>query len=111
MKNKLIVAVMMAATVFLSGCIEPKTVVDQKLKEYEIVGIKKPKRFKVDIRDVETGQVYFAQTVSKRCNVWDKLQMGSKWKFTEITYKDKYGNLSYEVSGVTGLCDSIRAMK
>lgn len=110
MQIKIMVAVVMAATVFLSGCVEPKKVVDQKLKEYDIVGIKKPKRFKVDIRDLETGQVYLAQTVSKRCNVWDKLKLGSKWKFTEITYEDKYGNKSYEVSGVTGLCDSLRAM-
>lgn len=117
MKSKLIMAVLMAATVFLSGCSDPKQVVKQTLKEYEIVEVKRPiafvkapRAFKVSIRDIETGQVYKSQTVSRHCSVWKRLDIGSKWKFTELTYKDSEGVVSYEVDGVRGLCDLLRAM-
>ena len=117
MINKFIVAVLMASTVLLSGCSDPKQVINQTLKEYEIILIKRPisfvkapRSFRVNIRDVETGKVYEAQTVSRHCSAWKRLEIGSKWKFTELTYKDTKGVLSYEVDGVRGLCDLLKSM-
>lgn len=117
MINKLIGAVLMAATVLLSGCSDPKQVVNQTLKEYEIVEVKgpipfirAPRPFRVSIRDVESGHVYESQNVARHCHAWKRLEIGSKWKFTEVTYKDSHGNVSYEVDGVRGLCDLLKAM-
>lgn len=117
MINKFIVAVLMASTVLLSGCSDPKQVVNRTLKEYEIVKIKRPitfikapRPFRVSISDVESGHVYESQKVARHCPAWKRLVIGSKWKFTEVTYKDSHGNVSYEVDGVRGLCDLLKAM-
>lgn len=106
MKIKSIIAALMAATIFLSGC-QPREVVDRSVKVYEVVGIKPPKRFKVDLRDVETGKVYKDEYVSKRCASWKKLEMGSKWKLTQVTYKNSDGVLSYSIVDVHSICQAL----
>jgi len=106
MRIKPIFAALAAVTMLLTGC-QPGKVVDRSLKVYEVVGIKPPKRFKVDLRDVETGKIYKGQYVSKRCSSWKKLEIGSKWKFTQITYKDQDGVLSYSISDVHSLCHTL----
>lgn len=106
MKLKFMFAAIVAAMFSLSGC-QPGEIVDRSVKVYEVVGIKPPKRFRVDLRDVETGQIYKSEYVSKRCSSWRKLEMGSKWKFTQITYKNKDGVLSYAIADVYTLCDSL----
>lgn len=106
MKIKSMVTAILFAAVLLSGC-QPGEVVERSLKVYEVVGIKPPKRFKVDLRDVETGKVYKAQYVSKRCSSWKKLEMGSQWKLTQVTYKDSEGVLSYSIADVHSICQAL----
>ena len=109
MINKFIVAVVMAATVFLAGC-DSRVEVSRQLKEYEVIKIYPPKRFHVDLKDVQTGQFYQRQYVSKRCSQWKRLPMYSKWQFTEITYRNEKGELSYRLDGVHGFCNSLRSL-
>lgn len=45
--------------------------------------------------------------VSKRCVSWDKLKIGSKWKFEEVTYQ--YGTEVYtKVDKVNELCTRLK---
>lgn len=77
-----------AVLIFLSllGCEFPKEI-KRVEKTYEVTEIKRPKRFKVSLKDIETGVVYEMVSVSKRCGSWQKLKVGSQWKFDEITYQ------------------------
>lgn len=94
------------ACIFLFGCELPKEI-KRVEKTYEIVEIKKPKRFKVSLKDVETGVIYKMERVSKRCVSWDKLKIGSKWKFEEVTYQ--YGAEVYtKVDKVNELCTRLK---
>lgn len=106
MKLKFMFAVIVAAMFSLSGC-QPGEIVDRSIKVYEVVGIKPPKRFRVDLRDVETGQIYKSEYVSKRCSSWRKLEMGSQWKLTQVTYKDSDGVLSYSIADVHSICQAL----
>lgn len=106
MKNIFIVT-LAAVILSLFGCnygIE----VGRKVKEYEVVHINPPKRFYVDLKDIETGVIYKSEYVSKRCSYWQKLEIGTKWEFTEITYRNDDGKLTYRLNGVNTLCDSLR---
>lgn len=109
MKTKIMVAAVVAATVLLTAC-DSRVEVSRQVKEYEVIKIYPPKRFHVDLKDVQTGQFYQRQYVSKRCSQWRRLPMYSKWKFTEITYRNEKGELSYRLDGVHGLCNLLRSL-
>lgn len=101
MKKLLLV---LGIALFLTGCIgEDYVVVKKRIKQYEVVGIDPPKRFFVDLRDIETGHVYKHERVSKRCSNWRKLRLGSTWTFTERTHK----NGMVSLGDVHTLCDRL----
>lgn len=70
-------------------------VVSNTKKEYEIVGIKRPKHFQLDLKDVETGTLYDKVSVSKHCNNWRKIPLNSIYTFNEIKYKYSKENIIY----------------
>lgn len=70
-------------------------VVSNTTKEYEIVGIKRPKHFQLDLKDLETGYIYKNVSVSKHCNNWKKIPLNSIYKFNEIKYKFSKENIVY----------------
>ena len=109
MKRIVLAVLTTAVLVSLSGC-NHGVEVERKVKEYEVVHINPPKRFYVDLKDVETGVVYKSEYVSKRCSYWKRLELGTKWKFTEITYRNDEGKLTYRLNGVNTLCDSLRSL-
>jgi hypothetical protein len=72
-------------------------VVSNTKKEYEIVGIKRPKHFQLDLKDLETGYIYKNVSVSRHCN--------SIYKFNEIKYKFSKENIVYvEVEVDSNFC-------
>lgn len=96
---------MMYTTKFVDG---PRTVFSQERRTYEVVGIKRPKHFRLDLRDVVTGRVYENVSVSTHCNAWEKLKMNSRWDMTTTVYV-------YEISrrftidiNAKGVCDALR---
>lgn len=96
----------------LVGCERrpPDAVVASTKKTYEIVGINQPKHFYVDLRDVETGYVYKHVYVSKHCNAWRKLKMGSQWYFYEVIYQGQNSQYT-KIEGVaTKLCEALRLL-
>lgn len=70
-------------------------VISNTQKNYEIVGIKRPKHFQLDLKDVETGYIYKNVSVSKHCNNWRKIPLNSVYVFNEIKYKFSKENIVY----------------
>ena len=66
--------------------------VDSTYRDYVVVSINRPKHFHVDLRDVKTGKVYTHIYVSKHCNKWRELQVGSTWRL-------RHRLLQYSISG------------
>lgn len=64
-------------------------------KKYEIIGIKRPKHFQLDLKEVETGTLYDKVSVSKHCNNWRKIPLNSIYTFNEIKYKYSKENIIY----------------
>lgn len=98
-----------ATTIMLVGCEprKPDPIESSIRKVYEIVEVRRPKHFRVDIKDVETGRIYKNKGISKHCNHWQKLKVGSRWYFTEVVYQGK--DMRYvEIEGVKSLCEAIK---
>lgn len=94
-------------SIILSGCFERPVETERHRKVYEIIEIKRPKHFRVTLRDVETGRIFENKNISKHCNHWQKLKLNSRWYFDEVTYKR--GDSYYmEIEGVKQLCELIK---
>lgn len=106
---KPIILTVLISVFLLTGCEprQPDTVESRIRKVYEIVDIRRPKHFRVDIKDVETGRIYKNKGISKHCNHWQNLKVGSRWYFTEVVYQGK--DMRYvEIEGIRSLCEAIK---
>jgi len=94
----------------LTGCEprKPDPIVSATDKKYAIIGIDPPKHFYVDIQDVETKEIYKHQYVSKHCNSYQKLKIGSVWNFQEIVYKGEKSNYKVIEGVAYKLCEKLR---
>lgn len=64
-----------AMLVLLTGC--EKTVVEsQSIQTYTIVDIKRPKHFRISLKD-NTGRIFKDVAVSKHCNRWREVKVGT----------------------------------
>lgn len=69
------------ATIFsLTGC-ERAVVESTKVVTYKIIDVKRPKHFRVSLQD-ETGRIYKKVSVSKHCNRWREVKVGSTVRLT-----------------------------
>lgn len=82
------VAVIVAG-VALAGCFERPVIHEQGYQEFEVVGIDRPKHFRVDLKRVVGGAVYKNVSVSKHCNRWREVYIGQRFKLLETTYHYK----------------------
>lgn len=78
--------------------------VGAQAQRYEVISVRRPKRFRVDLRNVDTGEVFRHVSVRKRCSNWRKTQVGSVWTLTEATYRDRNGKTFHRVEGARALC-------
>lgn len=99
--------ILLASLTLLTGCGFNDTIVSQKLKTYEVIDIKRPKHFKVSLRDVETNQVFKMIRVSKRCSNWRNLKLGSHWQFTEVVKMKEDGSQYAQITDVHTLCSRL----
>ncbi len=95
--------------ILLSGC-DAAVVLNSVEKEYEVIEIKRPKYFKVTLKDKLTDEIYSRLSVSKRCSSWDKLKIGDTLKFKEVTYR-RANDVYKEIEGVRDLCKYLRNVK
>ena len=63
------------AVATLSGC-EKAVVESRKVVTYKIVDIYRPKHFRVSLEDTN-GRVFKSVSVSKHCNRWREVKLGS----------------------------------
>lgn len=108
MMNKRVL-VLLTTVLLVTGC-KPAPhdpLVSQEVKLYEVVGVHRPKHFMVDLREVGTGYVFKRQYVTKHCNQWRRLQIGSKWHFVEVVRQGKNSKYS-KLEGVRELCARIQ---
>lgn len=110
--KKIIAAVAILGLV--AGCSrEPDIFIGKETKTFEVIGINQPKHFYVDLKDVNTGQHYNHVYISKHCNDWRKLKMGSKWDLAIVEYErqgERAGQRYKIVSGAKSICDALRKM-
>lgn len=80
--------ILATVTLLLAGCEKPVSV-QQQQGNYRVVSINPPKRFYVDLINVNTGERYNIY-VAKRCSNWRSLKLGSVHQMTtEVsTYAD-----------------------
>lgn len=96
----------------LTGCerVPSDPVVSKTEKWFVVTKINQPKHFYVSFREEGTGYRFNDQYVSKHCNYWRNLKIGSRWLLTEVVRQGPNGRYS-ELEGVRyDFCDKIRAL-
>jgi len=105
-RNCLLLCVILVGLV---GC-EKEVKTGQTTRSFEITALKKPvsgkhgRPFRVWLRDVETGRVYERVRVSRRCSGWRKVQVGSRVKLVEATYKSEKGRVRTAIENAQVIC-------
>lgn len=100
------------ALLALMGCERAPSdpVVSKAEKWFVVTEIHRPKHFYVGFREEGTNFQFKHQYVSKHCNDWRKLKVGSRWKLVEVVRQGKNSTYS-ELEGVRyEFCDKIRAL-
>lgn len=107
MLSKTLKASLILAVSFLSACDTPEKITSVQHK-YEVIGIDPPKRFYIDLKNVETGEIFRSIYISKRCSYWQNLKMNSVWTFDELTYHYKDPSKNYrKVSVDRNFCQKL----
>ncbi|AXF53074.1 MAG: putative lipoprotein [Caudoviricetes sp.] len=93
--KKLIVAA--CAALMLTGCDQ---IVSEKseYRQYKIVEIKRPKHFRVVVRDMNTGTEHRV-SVSKHCNRWREVELYSETALMSTTYTYESGRVYTYIQG------------
>jgi hypothetical protein len=73
------------AMLVLSGC-EHAVVESREVVTYKIVDVKRPKHFRVSLQD-NNGRIFKNLSVSKHCNRWREVQVGSMINLTTDVMK------------------------
>lgn len=76
MKTKALLILTLMSLLPLTGCQGRYSVESQSFKNYTIIGINRPKHFRVALQD-ESGRVFEKVSVSKHCNRWREVKLGS----------------------------------
>lgn len=80
------------------ACAEEKQEVSDEIRSFEIVKINPPKHFRVDLRDVKTGIVYRSVGISKHCNRYREVKLGSVVKLRMKQFEQgASGRTTYQI--------------
>lgn len=90
MKTKALLILTLISLLPLSGCTGRYSVESQSFKKYTIIGINRPKHFRVALQD-ESGRVFQSVSVSKHCNRWREVQLGSVVILNTVIMTNKDG--------------------
>lgn len=86
-----------------------KVVLETHIQKYEVIGINPPKHFSLELRNVDTGEVFEGVAISKRCQYWENLKMNSIVSFEEETFKyEKRDHKQKEVNVNYDFCQSLK---
>lgn len=83
-------------------------VLDKHEQKYEVIGIKPPKHFQLDLRNVDTGEISKSVYISKHCMKWKNLKIGAIVTLQEETYKyEKKPEVRKIINPDYKLCESL----
>lgn len=83
-------------------------VLDKHEQKYEVIGIKPPKHFQLDLRNIDTGEISKSVYISKHCMKWKNLKMGTIVTLEEETYKyEKKSEVRKTINPNYKLCESL----
>lgn len=103
--------ILLATISALTACYKPTPIeiTSQEYKTYSVTKIYPPKHFYVDLKDLKSGRVHKKVYISKHCNEWRKLKIGSQWSLTEVDYKrgDFYGT---KIEGASTICQNLKRL-
>lgn len=97
---------LLCAIVSLAACERSERPVfhSQQINVYDVVDIKSPKHFRVVLENVKTGERRQVN-VSKHCNRWRELKMGTRFQFKEVTYVYPTSQRFFsEIENVKSIC-------
>ena len=85
-----------------------RVILETHLQKYEVIGINPPKHFSLDLKNVNTGEVFEDVFISKRCQYWENLKMNSIVSFEEETYKyEKRDHVQKDVNVNYDFCQTL----
>lgn len=102
--KRLLIGITLAG--MLTGCdmFEQREITGSHVETFKIVDLRRPKHFSVELQNVRTGARHW-QSVSKHCNRWNEVKIGSLWDINVVEYKypksQRYG--SY-LTGTNSIC-------
>ncbi|MFY0656305.1 MAG: hypothetical protein JXR12_06115 [Neptunomonas phycophila] len=85
------------AMIILGGCqpAPPKNIIKQEVRQYRILLIDQPKHFWVNLKDVQTGQVFEREGRRKHCNNWRSWSVGDVISVNTQYYQNEGDTATY----------------
>lgn len=99
----------MVMALALVGCEQPVRVEGHQ-KTYQVTDVRRPRSgkhsrpFRVSLKNVETGQTFTRERVSRRCARWNEVKVGMKVTLTEAVYRYKDGRTKIRLEGMERIC-------
>lgn len=94
MKKIIMTAVLSSTALFLTACEREKPIsVENSNPIVEVTKVKRPKHFRVYVRNTETGDVFNLQS-NKHCNSWKNIKVGDRYKISRVKYTYADGRVS-----------------
>lgn len=109
--KKLVLVWIFAVVCLLSGCeagSPPDKLVGREYRQYELMELDPPKHVYITIKDVKTGYVWQRLYVSKHCNSWRDIPVGSVWGFELATYEKADGSRYSVVENYKDICYRVK---
>ena len=86
MKKFIMSAVLACTALFLTACENEQPVkVENSTPIVEVTKVKRPKHFRVYVRNTETGDV-FNLSSNKHCSSWKKIKVGDRYRISQVKY-------------------------
>ena len=94
---------MLAGLVTLTGCTRGE-LVETTSQTFEVTHVDPPKRFRVTLRNVDTGQVFEDVYVSKRCSRWKEVPVGTEFSLVVGTYRTSDAHTFQRIESPSTIC-------
>lgn len=86
MKKFIMTAVLASTALFLTACQREQPVSVENLSQHVIVtDVKKPKHFRIYVRDTVSGEVFKLRT-TKHCSQWRNINVGDSYTINQVKY-------------------------
>lgn len=87
----------------LAGCTRGE-LVETTQQTFEVTRVDPPKRFRVTLRNVDSGQVFEDIYVSKRCSRWKEVPVGTHLTLEVGTYRTSASETFQRIESPYSIC-------